>query len=73
MTGTERREVTEIARAHGATPAQVRLAWALQHGPHVLVIPGTGQPGHLADNIAAGALRLSDHEMIRLDSLSARD
>ena len=35
--------VTEVARAHGATAAQVRLAWALSRGPHVLVIPGTGE------------------------------
>ena len=62
----------EVARAHGAGPAQVRLAWALQHGPHVLVIPGTGNPGHLAANVAAGALRLSADEMTRLDSVSAQ-
>jgi len=45
--------------AHGASPVQVRLAWALSRGPHVLVIPGTGTPGHLEDNVAAGALRLT--------------
>ncbi|MBB4704754.1 aryl-alcohol dehydrogenase-like predicted oxidoreductase [Sphaerisporangium siamense] len=61
--------VTEIARTHGASPAQVRLAWTLQRGPHVLAIPGTGDPAHLAENIAAGALRLSGAELARLDSL----
>ena len=30
--------------AHGASPAQVRLAWTLHQGPHVLAIPGTGDP-----------------------------
>jgi aryl-alcohol dehydrogenase-like predicted oxidoreductase len=49
------------------TPAQVRLAWTLQRGPHVLAIPGTGNPDHLADNVAAGSLRLSDDEMALLD------
>lgn len=68
-TGAERPEVTGIARAHGVTPAQVRLAWTLQQGPHVLVIPGTGNPGHLAENIAAGALRLSAEEIRRLESV----
>lgn len=58
--------VHTVARAHGATPAQVRLAWTLRQGPHVLAIPGTGNPGHLAENIAAGALRLSDEEAARL-------
>lgn len=55
--------VTEVAAAHGATPAQVRLAWTLQRGPHVLAIPGTGNPEHLSDNIAAAALRLTDAEL----------
>lgn len=59
-------EVLAIARAHGATPAQVRLAWTLHRGPHVLAIPGTGDPDHLTENIAAGALRLSDDELARL-------
>lgn len=72
VTGAERPEVAEIATAHEATPAQVRLAWALQRGPHVLVIPGTGRPEHLAENIAAGTLRLSAEEMNRLESLSAK-
>src|SRR3984885_12907189 len=52
-------EVLAVARAHGATEAQVRLAWTLQQGAHVLAIPGTGNPDHLAANVAAGALRLT--------------
>jgi aryl-alcohol dehydrogenase-like predicted oxidoreductase len=58
--------VIAIARAHGASPAQVRLAWSLHRGPHVLVIPGTGDPGHLADNVAAAGLRLAPGEVDRL-------
>jgi len=67
-TGSEHPEVLAVARAHGATAAQVRLAWTLQRGPHVLAIPGTGDPGHLAENMAAGALRLSPDELARLES-----
>ena len=52
------------------TPAQVRLAWTLQQGPHVLAIPGTGNPDHLAANVAAGALRLSPGEIARLEAIS---
>jgi len=59
--------VLAVARAHDATPAQVRLAWTLAQGPHVLAIPGTGNPDHLAENVAAGALRLTDEELRRLD------
>ncbi|MEV0751494.1 oxidoreductase [Streptosporangium sp. NPDC050280] len=65
----ESEEVLAVARAHGVTAAQVRLAWTLQRGPHVLAIPGTGNPDHLAENVAAGALRLSAEEMTRLDSV----
>jgi pyridoxine 4-dehydrogenase len=68
-TGTENADVLAVARAHGATAAQVRLAWALQRGPHVLVIPGTGDPGHLAANVAAAGLRLTGDEMTRLTSV----
>lgn len=55
--------VCAVARAHAATPAQVRLAWTLHRGPHVLAIPGTTNPAHLDENIAAAALRLSPEEL----------
>ncbi|WP_329416451.1 aldo/keto reductase [Streptomyces sp. NBC_00704] len=60
--------VRDVARAHGVSVAQVRLAWTLRQGPHVLAIPGTGDPGHLEQNIAAGAIRLSEEESARLTS-----
>ncbi|MEU2389912.1 aldo/keto reductase [Streptomyces sp. NPDC007369] len=59
--------VCAVARARGVSPAQLRLAWTLHLGEHVLAIPGTGNPDHLADNIAAGALRLSEDELRLLD------
>ncbi len=58
--------VHAIARAHGATPQQVRLAWTLHLGPHVLAIPGTGSVHHLEENIAAGALQFSPDELTLL-------
>jgi pyridoxine 4-dehydrogenase len=58
--------VRAVALAHGVTPHQVRLAWTLHQGPHVLAIPGTGDPNHLVANIAAGAVRLSADELARL-------
>src|ERR1700742_4452396 len=60
----------EVARRHGATPAQVRLAWTLAQGPHVLAIPGTGDPAHLDENVAAAVLRLTDEDLTRLPSLA---
>ena len=59
--------VEAVAAAHGATVAQVRLAWTLHRGGHVLAIPGTGSLEHLEENVAAAALRLSDDEVARLD------
>lgn len=61
--------VYAVARAHEVSVAQVRLAWTLRQGPHVLAIPGTGDPDHLAQNMAADTLRLSDDESARLGSL----
>ncbi|MFG3589724.1 aldo/keto reductase [Streptomyces sp. NPDC047990] len=58
--------VRAVARAHQVSVAQVRLAWTLGQGPHVLAIPGTGDPDHLAQNMAAGALRLTADESARL-------
>ena len=62
--------VLAVARAHGATPAQVRVAWTLAQGNHVLAIPGTSSPGHLAENVAAGALRLTEEDLALLGSLA---
>lgn len=71
-TGGADDEVLAVARAHGASPAQVRLAWTLHRGPHLLAIPGTGDPEHLAANVAAGALRLTEDELASLDALHRR-
>ncbi|MFD4396756.1 aldo/keto reductase [Kitasatospora sp. NPDC058478] len=64
--GAEPAQVRAVAQARGVGPAQVRLAWTLHQGPHVLAIPGTGDLAHLEDNIAAGALRLSPEELALL-------
>ncbi|MGW6686162.1 aldo/keto reductase [Streptomyces sp. NPDC054961] len=61
-------EVRDVARAHGTSAARIRLAWTLHRGPHVLAIPGTGDLGHLADNVAAAALRLSPAELALLEA-----
>jgi pyridoxine 4-dehydrogenase len=56
-----------IAGERGVTGHQVRLAWTLQQGDHVLVIPGTGDVAHLTENVAAGALRLTETELAEMD------
>lgn len=62
-------ELLAVAKAHDATPTQVRLAWTLARGPHVLVIPGTGDPAHLAENMAAADLDLTSADLSLLDAL----
>jgi aryl-alcohol dehydrogenase-like predicted oxidoreductase len=66
--GDELEPVLAAAQAHSATPAQVRLAWTLAQGNHVLAIPGTGSLTHLEENVAAGALRLAEAELTLLGS-----
>jgi pyridoxine 4-dehydrogenase len=63
--------VTAIAAELGATPAQVGLAWQLSHYDGTLLIPGTSDPAHLAENIAAGAVRLPPASIAPLDRLAA--
>ncbi|HWO62521.1 MAG TPA: aldo/keto reductase [Umezawaea sp.] len=55
-----------VAAELGATPAQVGLAWLLARSPVVLPIPGTANPVHLAENVAAADLRLSPDQLARL-------
>ncbi len=60
----------EIARRHGATPAQVALAWVL-HQPNTVVIPGARTLEQLEENAAAADLALTDAEFARLTSEAA--
>ncbi|MEH0417559.1 aldo/keto reductase [Streptomyces sp. B21-083] len=57
----------EIAATHGATPAQIALAWLLHHSPVLCPTPGTGSLVHLEENLDAGAVRLSGAELSHLE------
>ncbi len=61
--------VEQIAAAHEATPAQIRLAWTLSQGDHMLAIPGTGSARHLEENLAAESIRLSPADIAALDAV----
>jgi pyridoxine 4-dehydrogenase len=63
--------VQAAAAALGATPAQIGLAWLLAHYEETLLIPGTANPDHLAENIAAGDIRLDPDTLKELDQVSA--
>jgi 2,5-diketo-D-gluconate reductase A len=61
--------VLDAARAHGASPAQVVLAWHLQRG-HV-VIPKSARRERLVENHAAASLHLSDTELDAVTALES--
>jgi aryl-alcohol dehydrogenase-like predicted oxidoreductase len=56
----------EVARAHGASPMQVALAWLLKRSRTMLPIPGTSSVEHLEENVVAASLEISDDEYERL-------
>jgi pyridoxine 4-dehydrogenase len=56
-----------LAKAHGASPSQIALAWLLKRSPVMLPIPGTSKVAHLEENVAAVNITLSDEDFARLD------
>jgi pyridoxine 4-dehydrogenase len=52
-----------VATRHGASQAQVALAWLLARSPVMLPIPGTSSLAHLEENCAAISLRLTPEEV----------
>jgi aryl-alcohol dehydrogenase-like predicted oxidoreductase len=63
---TRRTRLQSIANKYDATPAQVGLAWLIQHSPAMLPIPGTSSLAHLEENVASTQLRLGDDERAEL-------
>jgi 2,5-diketo-D-gluconate reductase A len=59
--------VTEIADAHGRTPAQVVLRWHLEQGR--IVIPKSVTPSRIRENLAVTDFTLSADEVARIDGL----
>jgi aryl-alcohol dehydrogenase-like predicted oxidoreductase len=59
--------LTELAGEKGCTPAQLALAWLLNHRDDVIPIPGTSNPARLAENAAAAEITLSPDEMERIE------
>jgi pyridoxine 4-dehydrogenase len=62
LRGVGSRQLSEIADRHGASPAQIALAWLLRRSPTTLPIPGTLSLEHLKENLAALEIELSDPE-----------
>lgn len=55
--------LNEIAARHGATAAQVAIAWIITKGDNVVPIPGTRRIRWLYENAAAADLRLTERDL----------
>jgi pyridoxine 4-dehydrogenase len=62
----DRERLDKVAARHGATGAQIALAWLLATSPVMLAIPGTGVPEHLEENVAAAGVTLTDEDIAEL-------
>ncbi|MFJ9859002.1 aldo/keto reductase [Streptomyces albogriseolus] len=66
--------VRTVAGNHGATPAQIALAWVHQqaavHGLPVVPIPGTRSPSRVDENTAATRITLSESDLALLDPIA---
>lgn len=62
-------ELTEIARKHGVSEAQVSLAWLMSH-ENVIPIPKATSAQHLNDNFAASQLTLDKEDMEKIESIT---
>jgi diketogulonate reductase-like aldo/keto reductase len=61
------RVLAEIASNHGATMRQVALRFLVRR-PSTFAIPKASSAEHAADNAGAGALRLTEAELARIDA-----
>jgi aryl-alcohol dehydrogenase-like predicted oxidoreductase len=65
-------EVTRLAANKDVTPAQLALAWVLHQGDDIVPIPGTTDPNHLDENLAALRVSLTDDELDRIDEIAPK-
>ncbi|MCA1220096.1 aldo/keto reductase [Streptomyces sp. 8L] len=61
--------VRRIAQRHGATPAQVALAWVLGQGRQVVAVPGTKRARWAVENAGAADLRLTAADLADIEAL----
>ncbi|MFC8731093.1 aldo/keto reductase [Luteimicrobium sp. NPDC057192] len=60
--------VRGVAERHGATPAQVALAWVLAQGDDVVPIPGTRHERYLEDNVGSTTVALTGEDLAALET-----
>jgi aryl-alcohol dehydrogenase-like predicted oxidoreductase len=59
--------LAKVAQAHGATPAEIALAWLLALSPEVVAIPGARRPETARSATAAAKITLAPEERALLD------
>lgn len=62
--------LSDVARSLEATPIQVALASLLRRAPNILLIPGTSSIAHLAENLSAAELDLTDEILSKLNGIA---
>ena len=62
------RALAEVARRHGATPAQIAIAWTLRAPGGVISIPKAADPEHVRQNAAARDIVLTAADLAALDA-----
>ncbi|QNP70014.1 aldo/keto reductase [Streptomyces roseirectus] len=58
-----------IAARHGATVAQIALAWVLAQGDHVIAVPGAKQERWVTENAGAAEVRLTEEDLTEVRRL----
>jgi aryl-alcohol dehydrogenase-like predicted oxidoreductase len=61
-----------VAAKVGISPGQAALAWLLKRSPSIAVIPGTQNPEHLRENVAAGSVELSDEAYAEIERIGKK-
>jgi pyridoxine 4-dehydrogenase len=54
--------ILSAASRHHVSTRQIALAWLLSRSPQILPIPGSGSPEHVAENVAAASVQLTNEE-----------
>lgn len=64
-------ELTSLAESKDATLSQLALAWLLARKDYIVPIPGSRNPGRVAENVAAAELVLTETDLARIDELAS--
>jgi aryl-alcohol dehydrogenase-like predicted oxidoreductase len=63
--------VKAVAAKHGATPAQIALAWVLSRNEHSVPIPGTTKAARVEENAGALQIALDEDDFAKLDGIAS--